>query len=243
MRSNSMVDGSATLSEQSSVWQQVLALDAKYNNFRAPAHPTHRRFYWIIAIICVSNVLECVIMHRHALHSPTLLPSPRECKATPGRPKRTCREARVRAPARADPRRAVRRGGRRRHRADEHGGALGVARRQPADAQRQQREPRRARSSFEGSPFEIRPHAQGTSSAAIVPTIVADASRALVGDTTIAQHYSFSGMQHVFDCWLFIDSYYESLSRWPNIFSPAHGRHQPAALRPRRPVPFRGEQS
>ena len=33
----------------------------------------------------------------------------------------------------------------------------------------------------------------------IVPTIVADASRALVGDTTIGQHYAFQGMYHVFD--------------------------------------------
>jgi hypothetical protein len=33
----------------------------------------------------------------------------------------------------------------------------------------------------------------------IVPTIVADASRALVGDTSIGEHYSFAGVHHVFD--------------------------------------------
>ncbi|KAF5304432.1 hypothetical protein FQR65_LT07962 [Abscondita terminalis] len=43
------------------------------------------------------------------------------------------------------------------------------------------------------------PNVQNTSSGAVIPTNKADASRALVGGTTIAENYAFVGVHHIFD--------------------------------------------
>ena len=40
---------------------------------------------------------------------------------------------------------------------------------------------------------------EGVAGGPIVPTEQADASRALVGDTTLSEHYSFAGVHHVFE--------------------------------------------
>ena len=34
---------------------------------------------------------------------------------------------------------------------------------------------------------------------ALVPTSVAEASRAMAGDTTLSENYAFAGMHHIFD--------------------------------------------
>lgn len=33
----------------------------------------------------------------------------------------------------------------------------------------------------------------------VVPTSVAEASRAMAGDTTLSENYAFAGMYHIFD--------------------------------------------
>lgn len=67
----------------------------------------------------------------------------------------------------------------------------------------------------------------------VVPTSVAEASRAMAGDTSLSENYAFAGMYHVFDQHVDEAGKLMGGGTKPNIYSNSYPRHLAPHLRRR----------
>ncbi|KAK7051132.1 WD repeat-containing protein 13 [Halocaridina rubra] len=153
-------------------WQQVLAVDAKFNNHRAPATPGFKTLYIRRRSQLLRDSLreEDSSQVRNYLRVRLSLLQQRYC-VTLDQLSQKSRPASLRSASRltieGDSPRCMSR-------------SMSIAMSQPSSQ------------SIEG------PHMQGPVGS-VVPTQRAEASKAIVGGTTIGENYAFSGVHHIFD--------------------------------------------